>query len=216
MGEYVKYKRSEVKIGTCESLYYVSYPKFTEALAAGHVRKAENNLYPSEYSKAGAGFLFRFPFPDEDRLKFGDIKEGFDRGVKITMTDPTVLEDIHHDPDKPYRKDIQVEFQKPVHRISDGKECLAIIVRNGTAPGDDLFRLEDDLDVLNLVKQLAKNNLGPETDPDQKVFYYAAAERIVTGYGLDLPIEVSQAMKTQNKSLPLKPERPKKKRGLRR
>jgi hypothetical protein len=75
MGEYVKYQGGDVKIETYECLHYVSYPKFTAAMEAGQLSRIDFNLDPSAYSKAGAGFLFRFPFPDEDRTRLGEVND---------------------------------------------------------------------------------------------------------------------------------------------
>jgi hypothetical protein len=38
MGEYIKYNGKEIKIGTCENLYYSSYKMFVEALKTGKVQ----------------------------------------------------------------------------------------------------------------------------------------------------------------------------------
>jgi hypothetical protein len=214
MGEYVKYKGRDVKIGTRESLYYVSYRKFTAELELGQLSRAEFNADPSVYSKAGAGFLFRFPFPDEDQTRFGEVKD-FNRGVPITLTDPAVLEEFDYDQSRPYRKDIQLEFQKRVLRESDGKDCLAIVLRNGKPPFSELFRLEDDRDVLNIVGQLTVNNIARETDPEQRQFYAAIAQRIVDGYGLKLPLAVEQAMKKAATAEQIKPVTLKNKKRMR-
>lgn len=81
-----------VKLGTCESLYYVTYPKFLGALLAGLLSRCENNLAPDCYVKPDSGFLFRFPFPDEDHLPFGDIGAfGFRRTLPFTL-DKSVLD----------------------------------------------------------------------------------------------------------------------------
>ena len=62
MGEYIKYKRQEIKLGTCESLYYTTYADLEKAL---------ENAWPEErkeiapYMDEKEGYLFRFPFADE-------------------------------------------------------------------------------------------------------------------------------------------------------
>lgn len=64
MGEYAKIKKTgtEVKIGTCESMYYIRY----------HDRdKVDYNFEKGRY-------YFRLPFPDEDTIKIG-MYEQFDR-----------------------------------------------------------------------------------------------------------------------------------------
>ena len=62
MGEYIKYKGQEIKLGTCESLYYTTYADLEKAL---------ENAWPEErkeiapYMDEKEGYLFRFPFADE-------------------------------------------------------------------------------------------------------------------------------------------------------
>jgi len=80
MGEYVKHRilGDNVKIGTCESLYYVTFPQFAKAAKAEHINAGAANTY----MKPGAGFRFRFPFPDEKNYTFGSDgpDHNFDRG----------------------------------------------------------------------------------------------------------------------------------------
>lgn len=77
MGEYATYKGDSIKIGTCESMYYLradqahlvseSSVDTIKAAEAGHIR-------------------FRFPFPDEDNLEPGIVgHEEFDRGVGLPL-----------------------------------------------------------------------------------------------------------------------------------
>lgn len=86
MGEYVTYLGTHSKLGTCEDLYYVSFPKYITALRNGYLMPVANNDNPSEYAKPDSGFRFRFPFPDEDNFSFGDIgKYHYLRGIAITI-----------------------------------------------------------------------------------------------------------------------------------
>ena len=68
MGEYIKYRHEIIKIGTCENLYYTSYPKYCTALESNRLSREDGNLSPELYAKPDSGFRFRFPFPDEDKL----------------------------------------------------------------------------------------------------------------------------------------------------
>lgn len=70
MGEYANYKGQNIKIGTCEDLYY---------LRADQRELVEGYEFDEQTLNV---FRFRFPFPDEDGLEPGAF-EDYDRGVKI-------------------------------------------------------------------------------------------------------------------------------------
>lgn len=93
MGEYIKYRGREVKIGTCEDLYYTSYEKYITALNSGFLTGLEGNGHPRDYIKIEYDFRFRFPFPDEDKLKFGEIIEPFNRGIPVTVSSELFSDD---------------------------------------------------------------------------------------------------------------------------
>lgn len=70
MGEYATYKGSSIKIGTCESMYYLRDDQ--RSAVSGYSFDAET-----------LGVIrFRFPFPDEDQIEPGAF-EDYDRGVRI-------------------------------------------------------------------------------------------------------------------------------------
>src|SRR5690625_82368 len=86
-GEYIKYKGDEVRTGTDRNLYYTSYKKYDRALKAGLLSAVSGQSEPQYYVRYNTGMLFRFPFPDEDRLPFGMIGNfSFDRGVPIKVS----------------------------------------------------------------------------------------------------------------------------------
>ncbi len=59
MGEYARYNGEEIKIGTCEELYYL---------------RADQRSLIEGYSFAGTEvFRFRFPWPDEDKTEPGSF-----------------------------------------------------------------------------------------------------------------------------------------------
>lgn len=62
MGEYARYKGQEIKIGTCESMYYL------RADQAHLVEPLPNSLDPLECADR---IRFRFPWPDEDHVEPG-------------------------------------------------------------------------------------------------------------------------------------------------
>jgi len=67
MGEYAQYKGSDIKLGTCENMYYL---------------RADQRSLIDGYEFALEVDRFRFPFPDEDDVKPGRF-EDYDRGVRI-------------------------------------------------------------------------------------------------------------------------------------
>jgi hypothetical protein len=81
MGEYAKRKSDgqEVKIGTCENMYYLRYEDRAK------VAKIPNSLNPAEDD--GDGLRFRLPFPDEDHLQPGEY-ENYNRGERLYKYDP--------------------------------------------------------------------------------------------------------------------------------
>ena len=74
MGEYAKRKSDgqEVKIGTCESMYYLRYED-RDAVGA-----LPGNIKPSTTK----GLFWRLPFPDEDSIRIGEYPE-YNRGYRL-------------------------------------------------------------------------------------------------------------------------------------
>jgi len=71
MGEYTKRlsDRQEIKIGTCESMYYLRWDDIDKVASPG-------------YSLREPGFWFRLPFPDEDDIGPGGY-DTHDRGYRL-------------------------------------------------------------------------------------------------------------------------------------
>lgn len=74
MGEYARRisDNQEVKIGTCEFMYYIRYDD------RNLVSKLPNSLDPV----IEKNLFWRLPYPDEDHIKIGEYK-GFDRGYVL-------------------------------------------------------------------------------------------------------------------------------------
>lgn len=73
MGEYANYNGNRIKIGTCESMYYLRFDQ------RHMVTASETPLFDPEVL---AQIRFRFPFPAEDAIEPGDF-EYTDRGVTL-------------------------------------------------------------------------------------------------------------------------------------
>lgn len=179
MGECIKYKGQMVTIGTLEHLYYVSYERYAKAFGNGELEAANGSLDPRVYLKPEYGFLFRFPFPDEDHLKFGEIIEPHDRGIPVTVSGKVFP--LEGNNDKTYQ--LELVRQKPVIREPDGTFCLAPVFR--LAGTQDYLNIEGSEDISKLTAQIIINNIFPENDPLQKSFYRQIASRIIKGFGLE-------------------------------
>jgi hypothetical protein len=96
MGEYIKYKGHEIKLGTCESMYYARLDQLKEARF--EMEKMGGNLDIAEYLDPKNGFRYRFPFPDEDNIQIGDFEE-YDKGLVIQLhpDDYSIAEFDHYD-----------------------------------------------------------------------------------------------------------------------
>lgn len=78
MGEYAKFNGQEIKIGTCESMYYLRLED------AAKVQPVPNSLNPATCE----GLCFRLPFPDEDAIEPGHY-DNHDRGLRLGHTTGT-------------------------------------------------------------------------------------------------------------------------------
>ena len=74
MGEYITMGDDNVKIGTCENLYYATLRQLQRCAAPER----------SEYLDPANGYRYRFPFPDERGRRLGDYDNYF-RGVLFSI-----------------------------------------------------------------------------------------------------------------------------------
>lgn len=197
MGEYVKYRGHEVKIGTCENLYYTSYQKYLAAMNSGFVSGLQGNGAPMDYLNVNYGFRFRFPFPDEDKLKFGEIIEPFHRGVIITVSS-SVLNDDPSLADQTIQ--IEIVQQKPVINEENGDFNLALVFRDPKT--DQSYSIRGAEDIRKLVVDIVRNHVVNQPDPHMKSFYRAIAVRIIKGYGMSVLKEYKEAVNQANKDQP--------------
>lgn len=91
MGEYLKLKNQadSFKIGTCENLYYLTYPQAVSL--AGQIDNSGD--VQSDQLFAFDCYRFRFPFPDEAGINPGDF-ENSRRGLMIYF--PITAAEINH------------------------------------------------------------------------------------------------------------------------
>lgn len=212
MGEYVKYRGEEVKIGTVENMYYTSFQKYINALEAGLLETAPGSDKAGDYALPNSGCRFRFPFPDEDKLPLGDIIEPFDRGLIINLKPSEVPFLEIPDQVDGFLEELLIIQQKLINRQSDGKLCLALVFRDPVRA--ETFRLEDDEDVKAITDQIIKHHIDKETEPARKEYFRQVCSRILDGYGLDNPaLKVKQEEKVV-KPKSIKPSRKKFKHGL--
>ncbi|MBX3253305.1 MAG: hypothetical protein KF862_04105 [Chitinophagaceae bacterium] len=199
MGEYVKYGGEIIKIGTCESLYYTTYSGYCAALESNRLSKVDGNLSPELYAKPGSGFLFRFPFPDEDKLPLGANRNDPERGVPIKLNSAVV------EPPEQYLVkngifEMEIVQQKLVHRQSDNLLCLALVWRIPASA--KYFRVEDDNDVKNILSQIIKHHMQDNSNLEQRSFYRGIALRILKGYRLNNTQSLQRKIRTHPREIP--------------
>lgn len=199
MAENVIYKREEVKIGTAESLNYTSYQKYVTALRTCQLSRAENCLDPRAYAKPDSGFLFRFPFPDEDHLPFGQLgDQEYFRSLPINISSELMTKLM--DDNQPHQAGtIKLSHQKFVHALDDGKEMLAIVVR--VPELSQPIRIEDKESIRLLGDEIIMLNARAGKTMQEHNDLVTVAERVLAGYGLRLPnrkLEKEQAIKKAN------------------
>lgn len=209
MGEYVKYKGEVVKIGTCESLYYATYEKYLDALKKNQLSFHPGNDLPAAYASADSGYRFRFPFPDEDKLSIGDAGyKDFSRGVPIAVRQSEVT----HTTIQEERYQMEITQQKLIHRQSDGKLCLALVWRDSTGQS---FRVEDDADLKDILKEMIRHHILDNADPKQKAFYREIAARALKGYRIGNPsLSQKQQQKKDNSQSQQQPIKNQRRKGL--
>ena len=76
MGEYAKYNGHEIKIGTCERMYYLRYED------RGKVAPLHGNVNPA----IETGLFFRLPYSDEDNVRPGGY-DNYNRGYRMYKKD---------------------------------------------------------------------------------------------------------------------------------
>jgi hypothetical protein len=76
MGEYAKYNGKNIKIGTCEQMYYLRADQV-------HLIAPERNSVNPQLKSHAEHIRFRFPFPNEDSIEPGAF-EDYDRAMFVS------------------------------------------------------------------------------------------------------------------------------------
>jgi len=85
MGEYISVDGiGQIKLGTCESLYYVRYTDLARWVREGRTHQVDGNDEPAEYLKGA--YRFRFPFPDEDSENVDERLDNYGREYNRHLT----------------------------------------------------------------------------------------------------------------------------------
>ena len=197
MGEYAKYSGRQIKIGTCENMYYL------RADQAAHVQKDANSLDPNDRDVQQA-IRFRFPFPDEDNVEPGDFDNPF-RGLAVPGAEPP--EGVEHTSIQ-FKADAGYLVSLPCPESGDMPEGLRVH-RNGFSGSVKIVQQKWVGDLLALVCECAcgakwrMETLGeaqPIIDALRKEsqkglshydatahFYRTVADRIEAGYRTEVP-----------------------------
>ena len=213
MGEYATYKGQQIKMGTCEDMYYL------RATQARQVEPEQGSLDPTRPDVQQV-IRFRFPWPDEDGIEPGAFTP-YDRSVGVwDVSPPAELE--HHllqftatagynvclpCPESPAAGTITWEgaakvqihrngFAGPVGIVQQGfrNGVLALICRcGGCGAKYNLPTLADAEPVIvacraeaDNAQQRAKVASRGTTDGSEDstvTFWHAIADRIAAGYG---------------------------------
>lgn len=213
MGEYANRNSdgAEIKIGTCEQMYYLRADQVSEITARS------GSVNPASRSQAES-IRFRFPFPQEDGIKPGDFDD-HDYGLGLYGIEPP--EDIEHYSlqfSRNYPQKGGLLLSTPCPRSKEGKasklkfsyngysgpvhihsqrlvgEQLVLILRCGDCGA--LYRvpsLDECKPVLEVLETYAKNedhenriarerSGGAEQITSRGDYYREVARRIVAGY----------------------------------
>jgi hypothetical protein len=196
MGEYVKnIQGEEVKIGTCENLYYCRYSD------------KEMLLNADEYFDEKNGFRYRFPFPDEDNKFPGDY-DPYGRGFEVLLLEecsPTLIDDLreenyHHNTLTHNVNNMNIFVPCPLsHGFSlktsaGGPQNVVKIVQQKLVEGNlwtviecgycgakvriDLYQAQE---LCNSILQ----HIEMIKDPETKMFYQQIVFRVMAGYRMN-------------------------------
>jgi hypothetical protein len=202
MGEYIKHAQlGEIKLGTCENLYYISHRKYAESYNLGLFSELQGNGSPDDYLNPKHGFRFRFPFPDEDDTTLGDYDD-FDRGELFTIDRDKLPEDfqtdwqkvtgrmkatfgsldVYAEAENPNNTAKQIKFEVVQQRFGVSDPSVLCVVFRCPYTGAK-FRVEDATDIIKVCSAISQTYLiNPEGHKFS--FYDELLRRIYEGYKL--------------------------------
>lgn len=120
MGEYARYRGEEIKIGTCENMYY---------LRADHAHLVEALHGNVDPVKDAGEIRFRFPFPEEDELEPGQFDDAFRKHTVRGFGVPAEWEFEHYSVQ--FRADAGYLVSLPCPEGPNGDSPEYRIARNG-------------------------------------------------------------------------------------
>lgn len=175
MAEIVSYKGKALSLGTEMNLWHVSYIKLFDGYSRGLLKRhSDANLSPEEYLAPDSVFRFRFPFPDEAKLRLGEEVD-FRKSIPVNITDTD---------GQP--KTVYISQQRCIKRESGRSAYLATLYRD--ASGMSITELTDRLDAEDFTRQIVLNHIFKEPDEDKRKFYRDLVNAILHGYHLDITL----------------------------
>lgn len=163
------------------------------------------NAPPEVYARHSSEFRFRFPFPDEDKLAFGEIGDfSNDRCIALKInpgTDQRLKEQLRLMAGK--NGLMEITHQKLIYQTSRRKFSLVLIIKNPESGNS--FRIEDEDLIPKLNRSIIRNYVIKETDQEKKKFYRSIIARILQGYRREIPVKLtSYEMKMKRPETPNK------------
>jgi len=199
MGEYATYLGQQVKIGTCEDMYYLRWDQ-------RHMVTPESGSLDPASESAQKVIRFRFPWPDEDDIAPGGF-ENHDRHLDVALKLPDGVEhyDVQFTASVGYVMSIPCPEGPGPHAVKPHKNGwrgnvllrqqawragkLVCVFECGGCGG--AFRVEDIAGLADMLAELRKRD-NKNGDPHQSTWYGKIADRIEAGYNLT-PLEMMKA-----------------------
>lgn len=192
MGEYARFGNEEVKIGTCEDMFYLRHDQ------RHRVEALPGNVNPN--GKDRLSLRFRFPWPDEDLMPPGSFHgKEYDRGLPVYCELTFDHETVQFSSEAGYLVSLPCP-EGPggltfggatIHRngfagkvllvqqkeLADGR--LVAVVRCG---GCRALRRVDELSEAEQMA-VALRKEGDRVNRGDSGFWHAIADRLLAGYG---------------------------------
>jgi hypothetical protein len=202
MGEYIKHAQlGEIKLGTCENLYYTSCRKYEESYNLGLFSGLEGSGSPDDYFNPKHGFRYRFPFPDEDKTEMGS-HENYDRGELFIIDRDELPEDfktdwpkvtgrmkatfgsldVYAEAENPNNTAKEIKFEIVQQKFSSIDPSILCIIFRCPYTGDK-FRVEEIADIMQVCAAISQRYLRHPKEA-KFAYYDEFLRRIYEGYKL--------------------------------